>query len=267
MRVVFHDLDIIAGSDWELARGYLREELERIGVSINTAWDVAHNVDGTQKAGTVGGAFGEFRGTVAEQPTNLTTSDDGLLFFVSDFGHMVRWNGSLSRWEFAPGDLGNGFQRNYLITPQEVGWALCDGSLTSYLVVGGPTLGSNNITLPNLIGSSAYIKTAGSYTGSIIGATAPSISGITSADGDHDHGGSTGPSAAGIAIAHTTTPLIVDSGVMAPVSGHLAGNVIDDGVQTHPIASSGAHAHSVGSLAISATAEPTHINFLPYFRR
>lgn len=85
--------------------------------------------------------------------------------------------------------------------------------------------------------------------------------GTTTSNGSHDHGGATGTPSSGIAIAHTTTPINADTngdGSTASVSGYLSGNVIDDGVQTHPISSDGSHTHGPGSLDIGQSSH-THI--------
>lgn len=84
--------------------------------------------------------------------------------------------------------------------------------------------------------------------------------GTTTSSGSHDHGGATGTPSGGVAIAHTTTPISADvngDGSTATVSGHLSGNVIDDGVQTHPISSDGSHTHGPGSLDIGQSSH-TH---------
>lgn len=198
----------------------------------------------------------------AAQPS-LGASDEGYIAFETTYGHLLRWTGAV--WEFAPGDPGNGYFEDFAIAPQAAGWKLCDGTLTDYLTVGAALLTVTAITPPNLSG--AYRKGGAAYTGLVVAATGAGLSGSTAADGDHNHGGATGASAAGVAIAHTTTPLTVDSGAMAPVSGFLAGNVIDDGVQTHPIGASGTHGHAAGSLAVDATAEPAHVAARVYFRR
>lgn len=71
--------------------------------------------------------------------TPLTQGDAGALFAVSDYNHVVRWTGSI--FEFAAGDPGNGFYAAFAFAPVLTGgWQLCDGSATTYLVVGGPAL-------------------------------------------------------------------------------------------------------------------------------
>jgi hypothetical protein len=262
MRVTFHNLDTIGGSAWEQARGYLREELERLQATINTTWTVAHDVDGTQNAASRALLAGSASGTLAEQPLGLTIDDAGYIFDVTDFGHRVKWSGAL--WGFAPGDNGSGYFDDFAITPQASGWALCDGSTVSYLVVGGVTLTTANIVLPNLSGSAAYRKSAAAYTGTIVAAAGSSGTGTTGgtspatdAQGGHTHtftsGGpdSTGPLTAGGAQTYSTG-IHVHSGTTAA-----------DGSHTHTVDS---HTHTAPALGVG-TLDMAHLNVLPYFRR
>jgi hypothetical protein len=251
MRVTFTSLADIASSSWEQARQALVDDLQRLQSTINRTWDVSHHADGTQKAEARGILLGQISGTLAEQPTGLTIENDGLLMFVSDLGHMVRWNGSLSVWEFAPGDPGNGYFQSFAITPQAAGWALADGSATTYLAVGAPTLTTANITLPNLTGTPAYLKSAAAYTGTINAKAGSTANGGV----DHTHnvtGATAGPNAS-ISIQEKLPP---DFTELSPSNTH-----------THNISltSGGAsvvdHAHTVGTI------EMAHLGVLPYFRR
>ena len=83
---------------------------------------------------------------VGSQPT-LTGADAGYLAYVTDYGHLVHWTGTV--WEFAPGDVGNKFRRDFMGAPQEVGWQLMDGSATTYLTVGAATLTTSAYTTPD----------------------------------------------------------------------------------------------------------------------
>lgn len=180
--------------------------------------------------------------TVATQPT-LAAGDAGYLGWLSDYKHVVRWTGSA--WEFF-GDSSNGFFADFAIVPQAGSWQLCDGTTTTYLTLGA-TLTETSFATPNLTGSPAYKKTAGAYTGTIAAKSGATDSGTTDASG------------AGTAIAHTTTPVIVDTnggGATVTVSGFTSGNVIDNGVQTHGVPGLG-----VGSIDMA------HLDVLPYFRR
>jgi hypothetical protein len=78
-------------------------------------------------------------------PVDLGPNDLGFLLYVVDFNHLLRWNGSA--WGFGPGDVGNGFYRDFAIAPQEPGWVACTGQATTYLAVGA-TLRAVTMTLP-----------------------------------------------------------------------------------------------------------------------
>lgn len=100
---------------------------------------------------------------VADQPT-LTASDEGFVGYVSDYGHTVRWDGTV--WRFAPGDVGNAFFRSCPVAPQDSAfWGLCDGSIYNYLVL-ATTLTTAAFTTPNLSGTPTYLR-SGAYTGTI----------------------------------------------------------------------------------------------------
>jgi hypothetical protein len=87
-------------------------------------------------------------------PSDLSTHDSGLLVWVVDYNHLIRWSGAA--WEWAPGEVGSGFIRDFLATPGPE-WVLCDGSATDYLVV-TPTPAAVAITLPNDPGTAPYAR-------------------------------------------------------------------------------------------------------------
>lgn len=264
MRVALDHTTDIEISDWETARGMLADDLRRLQTTINRTWDVAHNVDGTQRAVSFGDILGQAVGTFGEQPTGLTIDNDGMLYFVTDYGHLVRWNGTLGVWNFAPGDVGNGFFRDYAIVPQEAGWALCDGSVTTYLVVGGPTLTVANFTTPNLSGSPAYKKSAAAYTGTI------NAAGATSSDGAHTHGTTslnhahnyfTNTGVRTSALFDIEVATTGGTGLFVPSNAHVHSNAgtttfTDPATTTD---SNGAHTHTTG--------DPARLSVLPYFKR
>lgn len=261
MRVTFHNLDAIGGSAWEQARGYLREELERLQATINTTWVVAHDVDGTQNASSRALLSGTASGTLAEQPLGLIVDDDGFEYSVTDFGHKVRWNGATSTWGFAPGDEGSGYYKDFAVTPQAVGWALCDGSTVTYLVVGGAALASASIVLPNLSGSPAYRKSAAAHTGTIVAAGGSTATGTTGTDVTGNESSHTHPFATGLPSFTLNVDVSVPTQAVAgPFHGH-------SGTTGTP----SAHAHTVPGLSIPAlgvgSVDMAHLNVLPYFRR
>jgi hypothetical protein len=75
--------------------------------------------------------------------SSLDAQDVGIQVVVTDYGHVLEWNGT--GWAFAPGDGGGGFIVPF-VTPtmapaSPVGWKLCDGSNQPYLKADG-TLGT-----------------------------------------------------------------------------------------------------------------------------
>lgn len=196
------------------------------------------------------------RWPLASQPS-LGAADAGYLAFVTDFGHYCRWTGSV--WEFLPGDVGNGFRRDFAITPQEVGWGLMNGSTYSYLVVGGATLTTANFTTPNLTGSPAYHKSIAAYTGTIEAAVAPGITGST---------GNTAPGLSGSVGA-----IVPDGGALG-TSNNIPEGAVDvvalSAINIHHHEDTFAvdnHLHASGTLAVDGTARPPAIGWLPFFRR
>lgn len=168
----------------------------------------------------------------AAQPA-LGASDENYLAFVTDYGHLVRWTGTV--WEFGPGDVGNGFFRDFAFVPQEAGWKLCDGSATDYLVVGAATLTVAAITPPNLSGF--YRKGAAAYDAVLHAKSGGTDVGVT-ADG-----------------ATTQSP----DEFFVPAAG-----------LTHTTSTYN-HRHDIAGLAIPSlgvgTIEMAHVDVLPYFRR
>lgn len=85
-------------------------------------------------------------------PSNLGPNDKGFLINVSDYAHILRWNGS--GWAWGPGDPGSGYIAPFLSAPTQVGWKLCDGSTVQRLNSDG-TLSS--VVLPNFT-TATYLK-------------------------------------------------------------------------------------------------------------
>ena len=106
------------------------------------------------------------RGVLADIPT-LTTDDENYLYEVTDYGHVLRWNGSA--WLWGPGDLGSGFYQLFETTPTAQGWQICDGSTVARLNADGTT---TNVTVPNVT-TPAYLK------GGITAAAVAAASGLT----------------------------------------------------------------------------------------
>jgi hypothetical protein len=192
--------------------------------------------------------------TRANAPTNLTPAELGALFFITDFGHVVRWAGTA--YEFADG--GNGFFQDFAVAPS-LGWALCNGGATTYLTV-GPTLGEANITLPDLAGSPAYRKSGAAYTGSILAAS-----------------GSTGNAGANISgISESTTPETSVGDLGSPATRTVDANLdattveVASNFHRHTVNS---HGHGSATLSVDphqhgiGTIDVARLVVLPFFRR
>lgn len=85
------------------------------------------------------------------QTGDIGTGDTGLLVYVSDYAHLLQWNGAAFSW--APGEQGSGFISAFVSAPSPAdGWALCDGSNVIQMLSDG-TLNSSFVALPNTPGS------------------------------------------------------------------------------------------------------------------
>ncbi len=221
--------------------------------------------------------------TVATQPL-LGVGDAGYLGWLSDYNHFVRWTGVT--WEFFGGD-GNGFFSDYAITPQGIGWQLCDGSVVNYLTIGA-LLTETAFTTPDLIATPAYRKAAAAYTGAInaksgstatgttgtdvTGDTSPGVTGNTDDESAHTHFVgvvTTGPS--GEVTVSTAT---LDVSVGAHLHTHTTNGTSNAGSAHHHGTSAitvNAHHHSVPGLSIPnlgvGTIDVENLGVLPYFRQ
>src|SRR5882724_7957943 len=50
---------------------------------------------------------GSFSTTLMALPSDLTVNDAGFLANVTDYNHLLQWNGSM--WQWGPGEFGGGF--------------------------------------------------------------------------------------------------------------------------------------------------------------
>ena len=213
------------------------------------------------------------RWALADQPT-LAAADAGYLAFVTDYGHLVRWAGTV--WEFAPGDVGNRFMRFFVGAPQEsTFWQLADGTATTFLTVGAASLTTTAFTTPN-IPAGTFVKALAAYTGLIDAAIAPVLSGSTATEAAHTHAagavsGSTATEAAHTHAGGTITgatalesaAVVGTSGAEAAhthaagaVSGNTAGPSATVSVQAgtaDTIVATQFHFHGVGTLAVGTS--------------
>lgn len=175
--------------------------------------------------------------TIAQVPGAFGPADAGTLVYVNDYQHLLRWTGTA--WSFADG--GNRFIALFTAAPG-AGWSLCDGSSQGYLVLGS-TLTVGSLTLPNLAGSPAYLKSANAYSGTIVGAAGSSAGSTASLSGV------TGGPNAHITIREKDPADFTES-IPSDTHTHGAGTLSVD-----------SHSHGVGSLDMA------HLNVLPYFRQ
>lgn len=172
--------------------------------------------------------------TQATLPPSLPASSAGMIYFVSDFNHLLQWDGT--KWIWAPGENGSGYISSFLISPTGAGWHLCDGSIVHRLNSDGSV---SNVTLPNYA-IAAYLKLG---TSAAAGPNAPSgatqsISGGTPAgtiSGSSDTTSAESASqavqsGAGVTVAahphtHTVTPTATFAGAALASHSHGPGTI------------------------------------------
>jgi hypothetical protein len=191
---------------------------------------------------------GMMSNTLANIPTDLGSNDVGFLLDVSDYAHILRWDGAA--WGWGPGETGSGYVQSFAVDPTGSGWQLCNGTTVAYLKADGTTA---TYATPDLVSSAAdaaYLKFGASVSGPNA-AAAPSLSGSIGA-------AATGITASTSATGTTTT---IQNGagvnVTLPSQAHVhAVNVSDP-----------THSHSFTGGAIGDDGEPRNMVLRPWFRR
>lgn len=201
----------------------------------------------------------EGHGTLAEIPTRLGSDDEGYLYEVEDYKHVLRWTGSA--WEFAPGDPGSGFLQHFAVAPGSE-WKLCDGTATTYLKSDGTTA---SITPPDLQ-TGQYLK-GGAYTGTPNAAGTVTLTGNTDTESahthaiDHDHGSFTSGIESGVIGG-----LQSGGGFSAAAINHT--HAADTPGFTGTSGAGSAHAHGLTGVTTGFSADPvTNLAVPVYFRR
>jgi len=205
----------------------------------------------------------------------LSGSDKGREFGVSVYNHRLRWTGTA--FEFAPGDCGSHYFAERPGVPQETGWQLCDGTVTSYLVVGA-VLSAAAFTTPNEV-AGTFHKSIAAYTGSIDAAIAPTLTGTPAVL----TGTVTAPVFTGTpAVLTGTVAAIGATATAALTSANAAGQNTADNLHTHPAPAltmnsyTPAGTNSVPVLTmnsytpagtISTAGRPPSLGVLRYYRR
>lgn len=88
-------------------------------------------------------------GTSLNLPVGLGKNSTGLLFDVTDYNHVLQWNGT--GWQWGPGENGSGYIVAFVNPPNPLtGWHVCDGSTVSQLNADGSV---STVTIPTIAGS------------------------------------------------------------------------------------------------------------------
>jgi hypothetical protein len=188
---------------------------------------------------------GTYRTTLANKPTTLTAKDAGFLFHSTDYLRTWRWTGTA--WTYADGQKE---AHEIIVYPGAVpaGYALCDGSAVTVTLSDATT---TSFTTPDLTGQ--YLK-GGTYTGSVVSAVAPGLTGSIDSAGAHTHS---------VSVSGTTG----SSSVNATVDLGAATDAALDS-HTHSVTatgstdSQGSHTHT-HTLAVDATGQPPHVLLTP----
>lgn len=85
----------------------------------------------------------------AHAPTDVGVKDAGMLVYVTDFGHLVRWMGTTWQWAGEQSQIIGDFN----VAPTPLLWAVCDGATPTTVMTVGSGLGFQTVTPPNLAGS------------------------------------------------------------------------------------------------------------------
>lgn len=200
------------------------------------------------------GVFDITFAAIAALTATLTVHDVNLRLFVTDYDHGLKWLGTTLKWTWAEGDRQGGYVSDYAIDPDNVfsGWALCDGSATTWLKITAGVLSIPAFTTPNVVGSPAFKKLGAAYTGAIVPPVAPTATGITAS------GNANIPS---VTSTGNSTSIAVPQGAGAAI-------VVAANPHTHDVAVTDlGHTHALTAVPISSTGEPQAIVFRPWFRR
>jgi len=80
---------------------------------------------------------------LAQAPPAFNAHDAGLLVHVSDYNHVLEYDGTKFQW--GPGDLGSGWTAEFLVAPTALGWHLLDGTAAVPYLQSDGSLGTQDL--------------------------------------------------------------------------------------------------------------------------
>lgn len=174
----------------------------------------------------VTGAYKLNQASLAAYAATLGVNDVGTRVWVTDYAHELQWTGAA--WQRGPGDPEHSDTFQFFgAAPADTGWHACDGSAAVNFLKYDGSLGTRN--LPNIVGGSAYLKLASTYSETITAAAAPTFTGSA---------GTTGATSAGTPAGTISTPTFT-------------GNALGNHHHESPIATDGSH--NIYALNVNGT--------------
>lgn len=163
----------------------------------------------------VSGAYDRLQSELAALAGDLTTDDTGFLVNVTDFAHILRWDGAA--WEWGPGDPRNAGHIAFFDADPGDGWKIIDGLGDDGSAIGAlhpiAILQSDGTKRSNTtaaaINNGTYVRAAAAYDGTVTPATNPTVLvAITGAPAVQVGAGAA--NAAAVGHGHNTTVSLAD---------------------------------------------------------
>src|SRR5579883_1689276 len=155
-------------------------------------WYVVQSVGKRNTWRYAGGVVHDSRANVAGY--GLGANDAGLLAHLTDYAHLVEWDGAAFR-------ILDG-QGGYIVdavAALATGWQLCDGTVTDFLLDNTTNLAVTPFTTPDekTANPGTYHRSAAAYSGVISAATLPTFNGSAGTTGNDGDAGSHAAAGAG----------------------------------------------------------------------
>ena len=225
-------------------------------------------------------AIATFKATLDKVPNSV---DDGLLVYVTDYDHALRWGTAGVAFAWGPNESNCYFQ-GFMVAPTGVGWKLADGKgddgsaigvahPVKYLKGDGTTGSITSATvapcLPDLVTNPSILNFGSPATG-VNAAVAPTVGGSLAVASNTT--GITGPGNTGAAAPGTGFPSAVVNAVTVAgtTSVATAAHVHTVNSHSHTVAdpTDPGHVHSLtGAVTVGADGKPQNITLIAYFRK